>query len=255
MAGGDNKKNDEKYNTLKEFEGSRYSGMKIGASHKWNYEQGEWRERKITPEKWDVFYETTKRRAGFAPEGSGAPVGTEYNWLIIAHQRVNKLDANSYSTCLEGKKFKVAHKRASKDQWSITEKTQRKRVISFLEGVVQELKEADENDAVPYSVGGKERIYGLEHKTRKELYEIATEQNISNRSKMPREELLNAIKENLDGKGRKEEAVQKDATKILKGKTRGELYEVAREKSIKGRSEMKKEELLDALKKEVPELV
>lgn len=50
---------------------------------------------KKTPEEWDVFYETKKTRAGNAPEGSGSPVGTGYNWLIVAHQRVDKLDANN----------------------------------------------------------------------------------------------------------------------------------------------------------------
>jgi hypothetical protein len=153
----------EKYNRLKDFEGSQYSGMKVGASHKWYYDQGEWRERKITPEEWDVYYQTTKRRAGKAPEGTGAPVGTEYNWLIVAHQRVDKLDANSYLTQLEGKKFKVAHKRSGKGKWSTTEKTQRKKVIQFLEQVIHDLKKADEKEEVPYTVGDKPRIYGLEH--------------------------------------------------------------------------------------------
>lgn len=35
------------YNEFKEHEGQRYTGMKIGRSHKWYYDQGEWKERKI----------------------------------------------------------------------------------------------------------------------------------------------------------------------------------------------------------------
>jgi hypothetical protein len=27
--------------------------------------------------------------------GSGAPIGTEYHWYILAHQNVRKLDANT----------------------------------------------------------------------------------------------------------------------------------------------------------------
>lgn len=50
---------------------------------------------------------TKKSRAGKAPEGSGAPVGTGYNWLIVAHQRVDKLDANNYMTNLDGRKFRA----------------------------------------------------------------------------------------------------------------------------------------------------
>jgi hypothetical protein len=31
------------YNSPKEFEGKRYTGMKIGRSHKWNYDKGVWK--------------------------------------------------------------------------------------------------------------------------------------------------------------------------------------------------------------------
>lgn len=243
-------KSGEKFNRLKEFEGTQYSGMKVGASHKWYYDQGEWRERKITPDEWDIYYQTTKRRAGKAPEGTGAPEGTEYNWLVVAHQRVDKLDANSYMTQLEGKKFKVAHKRSGKDQWSTTEKTQRKKVIQFLEQVIKDLKEADENEEVPYTVGNKERIYGLKQKNMKELRDLAAERNISNRSKMSRMELIQAIK----GFEYVEQGPQKDDQKEepqlknkLSDKTLDELYNMAKERSINGRSEMKKDELVKAL--------
>lgn len=184
---------DNKYNKFKEYKGKRYSGMKIGGTHKWYYDQGEWKERKKTPEEWDIFYQTTKRRAGKAPKGSGAPVGTGYNWLIVAHQRVDKLDANSYMTYLDGKKFKVAHLRASKGKWNIQEKTQRKKVIEFLEKVIEDIKAANEDEEIPYSVNEEERVYGLKHKTKAELYDIAAEREIPGRSKMKRAELLEAI--------------------------------------------------------------
>src|SRR5439155_10017417 len=106
------------YDQFKEFEGRRYTGMKIGRSHKWYYDKGEWKEKKITPDKWQISYAVTKRRAGRAPEGSGVPVGTEYHWYIVAHQNVKKLNANDYSTSLIGTKFKVAHKRAGSEKWS-----------------------------------------------------------------------------------------------------------------------------------------
>jgi hypothetical protein len=38
----------ENYNQFKEFEGHQYTGMKVGRSHKWYYDKGEWRESKIT---------------------------------------------------------------------------------------------------------------------------------------------------------------------------------------------------------------
>lgn len=74
------------YNALKSFNGQVYSGMAVGGSHTWNYDQGVWKETKTEPDLWKVDFETTKRRAKNAPEGSGAAVGTEYHWLIVAHQ-------------------------------------------------------------------------------------------------------------------------------------------------------------------------
>jgi hypothetical protein len=74
------------YNALKSFNGQVYSGMAIGGSHTWNYDQGQWKETKVEPDLWKINFETTKRRARNAPKGSGAPVGTEYHWLVVAHQ-------------------------------------------------------------------------------------------------------------------------------------------------------------------------
>jgi hypothetical protein len=134
------------YNEFKEYEGQRYTGMKIGRSHKWHYDPGEWKETKITPDVWQIGYAVAKRRAGRAPEGSGVPVGTEYHWYVLAHQNVTKTSANDYTTSLTGLKFKIAHKRAGSEKWSATPRTQRKRMIAFLEGVVADLKKYGTED-------------------------------------------------------------------------------------------------------------
>src|SRR5688500_3012905 len=137
------------YNEFKEFEGKQYTGMKIGRSHKWYYDKGEWKETKVTPDLWTISYAVTKRRAGRAPEGSGVPVGTEYHWYILAHQNVAKQSANDYTTSLTGLKFKIAHKRAGSEKWSATPRTQRKRMIMFLRSVLADLeKQADREGAV-----------------------------------------------------------------------------------------------------------
>jgi hypothetical protein len=128
------------YDEFKEFEGKRYRGMKIGRTHKWYYDQGEWKEKKITPDKWEINYAVTKRRAGKAPEGSGVPVGTEYHWYIAAHQNVRKLDANDYTTSMTGLKFKIAHKRAETGKWSASGRGQRNRLIKFLQELIEELQ-------------------------------------------------------------------------------------------------------------------
>jgi hypothetical protein len=128
------------YDDFKEYEGHRYTGMKIGRSHKWYYDKGEWKETKVTPDLWQISYAVNKRRAGRAPEGSGVPVGTEYHWYVLAHQNVRKLNANDYTTSMTGLKFKVAHKRAANGKWSATPAAQRRRMIGFLKEVIKDLQ-------------------------------------------------------------------------------------------------------------------
>ena len=53
----------ETYNAYKEFEGQQYTGMKIGRSHKWYYDKGEWKEKKITPDKWEFTYAVNKKKS------------------------------------------------------------------------------------------------------------------------------------------------------------------------------------------------
>ena len=125
------------YNSLKEFQGKQYTGMKIGRSHKWNYDKGVWRETKVTPDRWELTFNVIKRRAGHAPEGSGAPVGTAYHWFILSHQFVQKLNADDYVTSMVGLKFKLAHKRADKDTWSISDATRRKALINILKAMTK----------------------------------------------------------------------------------------------------------------------
>jgi hypothetical protein len=128
------------YNQYKFYQGHQYTGMTIGRSHKWYYDKGIWIDKKITPEKWLINFEVTKRRAGKAPEGSGVPVGTEYHWYILAHQMVKKLDANIYSTKMNGLKFKLAHKRSSKNKWNISDSTQRNHLVKILKNFISELE-------------------------------------------------------------------------------------------------------------------
>ena len=136
------------YDAFKEFEGRRYTGMKIGRGHKWNYDTGIWTEKKVTPDQWEIHYAVTKRRVGKAPEGSGVPVGTGYHWYILAHQNVTKLNANEYTTSLTGMKFKLAHRRADKGTWSASVQAQRRHLITILKQVSEDLeREAAVNEA------------------------------------------------------------------------------------------------------------
>ena len=144
------------YDRFKEFEGKRYTGMKVGRRHKWRYEPGEWSEQKVTPDKWKFEYAVVKRRAGKAPEGSGAPVGTAYRWYILANQIVTKQDANSYTTEMAGLKYKLAHKRAGKESWSASEPAQRRRLVEILRELIAELEQPDE----PTTTAATDKVAG-----------------------------------------------------------------------------------------------
>jgi hypothetical protein len=141
------------YDQLKEFDGQKYTGMRVGRGHHWRYDAREWIEKKVTPDQWDFQYAVVKQRKGHAPEGSGVPAGTKYHWYILAHQTATKLDANRYSTQMVGVKHKLAHQRADKGGWSASERAQRKRLIQILRTALAELEreqaEAAEAPAAP----------------------------------------------------------------------------------------------------------
>lgn len=146
------------YDRFKEFQGKRYTGMAVGRGHHWRYQEGDWIEKKVTPEKWEFRYSVPKRRKGRAPEGSGVPVGTAYHWYILADQTVTKLDANNYSTDMVGHKYKLSHKRADKDAWSESDAAQRRRLVKILRAMIDELtrpvaehaaSEASHDDGTP----------------------------------------------------------------------------------------------------------
>jgi hypothetical protein len=145
------------YNRFKEFSGKEYTGMSIGRSHKWYYDKGEWHDTKITPDLWGISYAVTKRRAGHAPQGSGASVGTDYHWFILAHQHVEKSNTDDYTTEMTGLKFKLAHRRAGKEKWNISSKTQKKHLVSFLKEMITQL----EQPTIPIELEvGKEKYEG-----------------------------------------------------------------------------------------------
>jgi hypothetical protein len=159
------------YNAVKEFEGRKYTGMRVGDSHSWYYRHGEWKETKVAPDKWEFTFAVNKRRKWNAPEGSGVPVGTEYHWYILADQNVRKLNANEYTTSMTGIKYKLAHRRAASGEWSANERAQLRKLITiFEENIIRlqhELGEADrEVGAMP---GEAEPVAVTIDKRRKEM--------------------------------------------------------------------------------------
>jgi hypothetical protein len=129
------------YNKFKEYGGKAYTGMGVGRSHKWYYDKGEWHDTKLSPDLWSISYAVTKRRAGHAPKDSGASVGTDYHWVILSHQLVEKLNADDYSTVMTGIKFKLAHKRKGKEKWDSSSATQRKHMVQFLKDMIRQLQQ------------------------------------------------------------------------------------------------------------------
>jgi hypothetical protein len=139
------------YDAFKNFEGRRYTGMKIGGRHRWHYDQGDWKETKVAPDRWEIEFAVNKRRAGKAPEGSGAAVGTEYHWYILAHQNVRKLDANTYTTAMTGLKYMLSYKRAGAEKWSASDRAQRRRLAKILREAAEELDRQDAVESAPSS--------------------------------------------------------------------------------------------------------
>jgi hypothetical protein len=131
------------YDDLKEFDGQAYRGMSVGGEHRWLYPNGRWQERKVAPDRWEFTFSSTKERERSAPEGSGVPEGTQFHWYILAHQRVRKIDKDSYTTFMDGVKYKIAHKRPQWRKWSDEYPDQipeRERLIGILEGSLAELR-------------------------------------------------------------------------------------------------------------------
>ena len=56
-----------------------------------------------------------------------------------------KLNADDYSTVLSGLKYKIAHKRAAKGNWSASASAQRKTLLKFLKEMMAQL----EKDPIP----------------------------------------------------------------------------------------------------------
>ena len=133
--------NRKKYDALKEYQGQVYTGMAIGQSHEWNYNNGIWTETKVEPNKWDIQFKSLKTRSHLAPDDTGAQIGTQYHWYILADQKVKKIDANSYDTMMTGMKFKVGHRLPNWKHWSYQYPEQlsyKQQLIAILERALKE---------------------------------------------------------------------------------------------------------------------
>lgn len=132
------------YNTLKLYKNKIYSGMEIGKSHYWNYNNGKWEETKKAPDRWSFRFDSMKTRINPAPVNSGASINTKFHWYIIANQIATKIDNNSYMTSMNGIKFKIGHKRPYWKKFSYNYPNQtpyKERVINILEDILKRLKD------------------------------------------------------------------------------------------------------------------
>lgn len=131
------------YDALKQYRGSNYSGMRIGGGHEWQYQKGIWRETKMTPDQWEIQFTCRKQRLHHAPTHSGALMGTDFHWFIMADQIATKVNEDVYETNLFGLKFKIGHKKPSWKNFSYTYPGQfsyKERVIKILESYLNALK-------------------------------------------------------------------------------------------------------------------
>src|SRR3954465_3998419 len=60
QAGNSKKDLSASFNKFKNFNGKLYTGVQIGRGHHWNYDKGDWKETKITPDLWEISYAVTK---------------------------------------------------------------------------------------------------------------------------------------------------------------------------------------------------
>jgi len=139
----------KRYGEAKEFRGKTYHGMKVGGVHRWDYTESTWEERKLDPGRWEVLFTSNKRRKGRAPRGSGAGVGSGYHWLIVAHQWVRKVDANLYTTVMEGHKYLVSFKKPDWGKWNTQfrhQKGARAKAIKCLQDALARLESGEGGD-------------------------------------------------------------------------------------------------------------
>ncbi|MFX1592784.1 MAG: hypothetical protein ACFFCL_08840 [Promethearchaeota archaeon] len=131
------------YNSLKKYNNRIYTGMSVGGSHHWKYNDGNWFETKETPDKWSFRFASIKTRINPAPSNTGASINTKFHWYIIADQIATKIDNNSYMTSMKGIKFKIGHKRPYWRDFSYNYPEQlsyKEKVIKILEEILWELK-------------------------------------------------------------------------------------------------------------------
>jgi len=134
------------YNDVKQFNGQKYKGMSVGASHHWNYNDAIWDETKIAPDLWEINFRATKSRQKSAPTGSGAPINTQYHWTIVGDQIVRKIDADHYETHLKGLKLKTGYKKPFWRDFSYNypdQPSKNEQKIRFLQDIIKQLKEED----------------------------------------------------------------------------------------------------------------
>ena len=131
------------YNSLKKYNNKIYTGMRVGGSHHWNYNDGKWFETKEAPDKWSFKFDSVKTRINPAPSNTGASIKTKFHWYIIADQIATKINNNSYMTSMKGIKFKVGHKRPYWRNFSYQYPEQlsyKERIIKILEEILWKLK-------------------------------------------------------------------------------------------------------------------
>ncbi|MFX1280582.1 MAG: hypothetical protein ACFFA3_14490 [Promethearchaeota archaeon] len=131
------------YDSLKIHDNKIYTGMKVGNSHSWTYNNGKWFETKITPDKWIISFDSLKTRLTPAPEKSGVRRKTRFHWYIIADQIATKINENSYMTSMKGVKYKIGHKRPDWRTFSYNYPNQlsyKELIIKILEDTLQKLK-------------------------------------------------------------------------------------------------------------------
>jgi hypothetical protein len=63
------------YNDYKEFEGRKYTGMRVGGVHHWYYENGEWKEKKKHQTNGNSLMQLIRKEHGMLQRAQGLQLG------------------------------------------------------------------------------------------------------------------------------------------------------------------------------------
>ena len=141
--------NRSSYDAFKDYEGRRYTGMKIGRGHKWRYDEGDWIEKKLRLKNGRSGSRPSSADAATHPRARAfrrAPSTTGTCWPIRARASSTRTPTRPTWSATNSE---LAHKRADKGTWSASEKARRAHLIKILKQMIADLESGAASAGAP----------------------------------------------------------------------------------------------------------